>query len=306
MSRKLSYMKGIHSILTTPLNADHSVDYDGLRKNVKFGTSSNVDALIVLGTQGEFYALDTEEKKEIIRVSVEAAEGKKPVIAGTSDSGTLTAVRLTQYAKDVGADAVIVTPPYYAAVSLDNVYSHFEQLNSVGIPIVLYNAPPRQGYNIPPEFLVKLTTQLENIVAIKQATQNIVEQEKTLALLGEKVSVFGGSEAFMYPVLSLGHCGTSTTAATCFPQYFVDMYEAVEAGDHKKAKEMFEGLEPFRRVCEKLGHAAVVKYVSEKYFGLAGGPMRLPLRTPSNEELAEVDEVVKNLRLVKEDTLQNT
>lgn len=305
MSRKLSYMKGIHSILTTPLNEDHSVDYDGLRKNVEFGSASNVDALIILGTQGEFYAFDTDEKKEIIRVTVEAAQGKKPVIAGTSDSGTLPAVRLTQYAKDVGADAVIVTPPYYAAVSLDNVYSHFEQLNSVGIPIVLYNAPPRQGYNIPPEFLLKLT-HLENIVAIKQATQNIVEQEKTLALLGEKVSVFGGSEAFMYPVLSLGHCGTSTTAATCFPQYFVDMYEAVEAGDHTKAKQMFADLEPFRRVCEKLGHAAVVKYISEKYFGLAGGPMRLPLRTPSKEEFAAVDEVVINLGLVQEDTLQNT
>ncbi|MCM3666288.1 dihydrodipicolinate synthase family protein [Mesobacillus subterraneus] len=304
MSRKLSYMKGIHSILTTPLNEDHTVDYEGLRRNVEFGAASNVEALIILGTQGEFYAFDTEEKKEIIRVAVEAAAGKKPVIAGTSDSGTFTAVKLTQFAKDVGADAVIVTPPYYAAVSLDNVYAHFEKLNQVGIPIVLYNAPPRQGYNIPPEFLVKLT-ELENIVAIKQATQNIVEQEKTLALLGEEVSVFGGSEAFMYPVLSIGHCGTSTTAATCFPQYFVDMYEAVGAGDHKKAKAMFDDLEPFRRVCEKLGHAAVVKYISEKYFGLAGGPMRLPLKTPSLEELSIVDDVVKKLGIVKEDTPLN-
>jgi 4-hydroxy-tetrahydrodipicolinate synthase len=304
MSRKLSYMKGIHSILTTPLHQDQTVDYEGLKRNTEFGANSNVDALIVLGTQGEFYAFDTEEKKEIIRVTVEAAAGKKPVIAGTADSGTMTAVKLTQFAKDVGADAVIVTPPYYCAVSMDGVYAHFEQLNQVGIPIVVYNAPPRQGYNLTPEFLVKLC-QLENIVAIKQATQNIVEQEKTLALLGEKVSVFGGSEAFMYPVLALGHCGTSTTAATCFPQYFVDIYEAMEAGDYKKAKVMYDALEPLRRVCEKLGHAAVVKYISEKFFGLAGGPMRLPLRTPSLEELQVVDAIVKDLGIVQEDTLVN-
>ncbi|MED4017715.1 dihydrodipicolinate synthase family protein [Sutcliffiella cohnii] len=298
MTKKLDYMKGIHSILTTPFNEDHSVDYDGLRRNVEFGAKSNVDALIVLGTQGEFYALSETEKKECIRVTVEAANGEKPVIAGTSDSATYTTVQLTQYAKDAGADAVIVTPPYYCAVNFNGVMEHFKALNEIGIPIVLYNAPARQGYNITPDQLVQLC-ELENIVAIKQATQNIVEQEKTLSLLSESVSVFGGSEAFMYPVLTMGHHGTSTTAATCFPQYFVDMYNAVQENNFLKAREMFDNLAPFRRVCEKLGHAAVVKYISEKYYGLAGGPMRLPLATPSAEQLKEVDAVVEKLGIVE-------
>ena len=298
MGRKLGYMKGIHTILTTPLNKDQSVDYAGLRKLVEFGAASNVDALIVLGTQGEFYAFTHEERKQIIKNAVEAAAGRKPVIAGTSDSGTWPALELTRYAKEVGADAVIVTPPYYCAVSMKDVTAHFRALNEVGIPIVLYNAPARQGYNITPEQLLQLCREVENIVAIKQATQNIVEQEKTLALLGDLISVFGGSEAFLYPVLAMGHHGTSSTAATCLPQYFVDIYNAIQSGDYNKALAMYNALEPFRRICEKLGHAAVVKYVSERFFGLPGGPMRLPLPTPGEEELKPVDKIIQDLGVV--------
>src|SRR5699024_6276840 len=93
----------------------------------------------------------------------------------------------------------------------------------------------------------------------------------------------------------LGHVGSSTTAATCMPQYFVDIYEAVQSGDLKKAKELYDRLEPFRRVCEKFGQGAVVKYISEKYFGLAGGPVRKPLITPNREQLDEVDSVINQI-----------
>ncbi|ATW27612.1 dihydrodipicolinate synthase family protein [Candidatus Formimonas warabiya] len=293
---KYPWMKGIQTILTTPLHQDQSVDLEGLKKNVDFGAKSKVHALIALGTQGEFYAFDTQERKDIIKATVEANKGRKPVIAGTSDSGTLPALHMTKYAKEVGADAVIVTPPYYSAVTLNDVYRHFEVLNEVGIPMVVYNAPARQGYNLTPDFLQKLCD-LENMVAIKQATQNIVEHEKTLALIGDSVAVFGGSEAFIYPILTLGCVGSSTTAATCFPQIFVDIYDAVEAGNFEQAKKLYDSLEPFRRICEKLGHAAVVKYASEK-IGLAGGPMRLPLPTPSKEQLKAVDPILTQCGLL--------
>lgn len=291
------YMKGIHSILTTPLKEDQSVDLEGLKGIVKFGAASNVHALIVLGTQGEFYAFTHEETKAIIKTAVEAAEGKKPVVAGASAAGTYAAVDLAKFAKEVGADAVIVTPPYYSAVTMDGVYVHFKALNEVGIPIVLYNAPARQGYNLTPEFLSKIAD-LENVVAIKQATQNIVEHEKTLALVGKKAAVFGGSEAFIYPILAIGCVGSSSTAATILPQYFVDIYEAVQDENHEKAKRMYDALEPFRRACEKFGHAAVVKYAAEKFFGLAGGPVRLPLLTPKKEDLAVVDGILKELGVI--------
>lgn len=296
MKKIPEYMKGIHSILTTSLNDDYSVNYQGIKETVEFGAKSNVDALIILGTQGEFYAFTHEETKEIIKSAV-AAKGQKPLIAGTSAAGTYAAVDLTRYAKEIGADAVIVTPPFYCAVTMDGVYTHFQKLNEVGIPIVVYNAPARQGYNISPEFLSKIAD-LENVVAIKQATQNIVEHEKTIALVGKKAAVFGGSEAFMYPVIAIGCVGSSTTAATVFPQYFVDMYEAIINGDHEKARSMYDALEPFRRACEKFGHAAVVKYAGEKFFGLPGGPVRLPVPTPKKEDLVVVDQILKDLGVI--------
>lgn len=298
MNKKEQYpwLKGIQTILTTPLHQDQTVDLEGMKKNVDFGAKSNVHALIALGTQGEFYAFDTQEQKDIIKASVEANAGRKPMIVGASASGTMPALNMTKYAKEVGADAVIVTPPYYAALTLNDAYKHFEVLNEVGIPIVVYNAPARQGYNLTPDFLAKLA-ELENVVSIKQATQNVVEHEKTLALLGDKIPVFGGSEAFIFEALVMGFDGSSTTAATCFPQRFVDIYDAVVAGNIAEAKRLYDGLEPFRRLCEKLGHAAVVKYSSEK-LGLAGGPMRLPLPTPTAEQLKVVDPVLTQCGLL--------
>jgi len=290
-------MKGVHSILTTPLKEDQSINVEGMKQIVDFGAKSNVDALIALGTQGEFYAFTPEECKALIKASVEASNGRKPVVAGTSSSSTYISHDLTKYAKEVGADAVIVTPPYYCAVKPDDVYAHFQVLNEVGIPIVVYNAPARQGYGLTPDFLSKVAD-LENVVALKQASQNIVEIEKTLAVLRDKVAVFGGSEAFMYSAISLGCVGSSTTAATCFPQIFVDMYEAIVNDNNAEARRIYDALEPFRRVCEKFGHAAVVKYSCEKFFGLPGGPMRLPLPTPKKEDLQVVDSIVKQIGLV--------
>ncbi len=294
--KQFPWLKGIQSILITPLNHDQSLDLEGLRKIVDFGARSSAHILVALGTQGEFYGFDSAELRDIIRVSVETNAHRKPMIVGTSCAGTIPTLELTRYAKDVGADAVMITPPYYVKVGLEEVYRHFAVLNEVGIPIDVYNNPARQGYNMPPEFLARLA-ELENVVAIKQATNNVVELQNTIALLGDKLQVFGGSESFIFAALALGFVGSSSTASSCFPDVFVSIYDHMMQGDFASAKAIFDSLEPFRKVCNKFGAAATVKHACE-LIGLPGGPMRYPLPTPNEAQCEEIDAALKTCGLI--------
>ncbi len=288
------YHKGIHTILTTPLHDDYEIDFAGLEQNTAFGADSNAHALVVLGTQGEFPTFSTEERKQIIRSTVEAADGKKAVVAGTSHSNTREALELTQYAQEVGAAGVLVTPPYFSQVTWEGVYGHFKTLSDeADIDIWIYNAPERAGFNTTPAHLVELS-ELDNVVAVKQASRNIMELEQTVSLVGDRLTIFGGSEAMMWPCFALGMVGSSTTGATFMPQYFVDMYEAAVERRWDDGAALYERLAPLRRLAAAKGHAAVVKAASE-LVGLAGGPVRPPLTTPSADELADLKSILSDL-----------
>lgn len=293
--KKLNFLHGIHTILTTPFKANsYDLDLEGHKKNVEFAAKSNAHALVCLGTQGEFHSLNSDEQKQIMKVTVETNAGRRPVVCGTAHSSTLEAQALTQYAKDIGADAVLMTPPYYSAVNWKGVHAHFERIaNSVDIPIIIYNAPDRVGFNVTADHLVELA-KLENVVAIKQASRNIMELEESVSMAGDLLAVFGGSEAMMWPCLALGMVGSSSTAASFMPQYFVDIYEASVKGDIKKGYEMYMKLAEFRRLSKKLGHAAVVKAAMDKV-GLVGGPMRPPLVTPAPADLATLDKILSDI-----------
>lgn len=294
MSRQLDFLHGIHTILVTPLTPDYQLDEKGLEKNVAFAADSNAHALVCLGTQGEFPSFSTEERKRIMEITVETAKGKIPVVCGTSHSSTKEALELTQYAEEIGADAVMVTPPYFSQVKWEGVYEHFATLDrESSIPIILYNAPERAGFNLTPQHLVQLA-ELENVVAVKQATRNIIDLEESVSLAGDKLAVFGGSEAMIWPCLALGMVGSSTTAASFMPQYFVDLYQAAVERRFQDGLDMYMRLAPFRRLSKQYGHAAVVK-ASLEILGLAGGPVRPPMTTPSKEDLSELPKILADL-----------
>ncbi len=294
MDQHLPFLHGIHTILITPFTSDYGLDLSGHRRNVEFAAKSNAHALVCLGTQGEFHSLNSDEQKQIMKATVEANAGRKPVICGTAHSSTLEAQELTRYAKEVGADAVLMTPPYYSQVTWKGVYDHFARIASkVDLPIVLYNAPDRAGFNLTPEYLAKLA-EIDQVVAVKQASRNIMEIEETISQVGGKMAVFGGSEAMMWPVMALGAVGSSSTAASFMPQYFIDMYQAAINGNYRLGQSMFARLAPFRMLSKRLGHAAVVKAAMDRV-GLAGGPMRPPLVTPKNEDFAELDAILESI-----------
>lgn len=294
MKQEPNFLHGVHTILVTPLKSNYDLDEAGLTKDVEFAAKSNAHAIVCLGTQGEFPSFSKEESKHIMRITVEAAAGRKPVVCGTSHSSTREAVDLTRYAEEIGADAVLLTPPYFSQVNWKGVYDHFVTIDKeTSVPIILYNAPERAGFNLTPDYLVKLS-ELENIVAVKQASRNIIELEETVSQVGDKMAVFGGSEAMMWPCLTMGMVGSSTTAASFMPQYFVNLYQAAVERRFQDGLDMYMRLAPFRRLSKKHGHAAVVKAAMDR-IGLAGGPVRPPLATPSKDDLNELDGILENL-----------
>lgn len=294
MKKELNFLHGIHTILVTPFKKNYELDIEGHKKNVDFAAKSSAHALVCLGTQGEFHSLNSDEQKQIMKATVEANAGRKPIICGTAHSSTLEAEALTKYAKEIGADAVLMTPPYYSQVTWKGVHDHFARISqNVDMPIIMYNAPDRVGFNLTPEHLVQLSA-LDNVVGVKQASRNIMELEESVSQAGSKLAVFGGSEAMMWPCMALGMVGSSSTAASFMPQYFVDIYDAYKQGRMQEGYDKFMALAPFRRLSKKLGHASVVKAAMDR-IGLVGGPMRPPLVTPSEADLKELDGILASI-----------
>ena len=267
--------RGIHTILTTPFREDLSLDREGMARNVSFAADSPAHVLVVLGTQGEFAAVTDEERLEVMRIAVEANQGRKPIMLGVSHSGTVAAVELTRYAKELGADAVMATPPYFNNVNDASILDHFRRIAEVGVPVFLYNAPPRVGYSLRPALIAELAD-LAGVAGIKQATQNTRELDETVALAADKMALIGGAEAMIWPCLALGMIGNTATTASFWPESVVEIYDAAVRGDAHEAQTLYLRLAEYRMLCKAAGHAAVVK-AGMDMVGLAGGPVRPPL-----------------------------
>lgn len=290
----LDKWKGIHTVLITPFKSDFSLDLEGHRRNVDFAAASSAHVLVCLGTQGEFSSLSIDERKAVMRVTVDAAKGRKPVLCGTGSSSTFEVIELNRYAKDIGADACMVTAPYFAEVATEGVIDHFRRIGEASkLPIFLYNAPARAGFNLTPQLLPRLA-ELPNIIGIKQATRNVTELEETVTAAKDKLLVIGGAEAMIWPCLALGMAGSTSTGASFMPEPMVAMYDAALKGKFKEGIEMYFRQAAFRQVAKVLGHAAAVK-VGMDYVGLAGGPVRPPLCTPNAEQRRKVEQIIKEL-----------
>lgn len=290
---KLQKWHGIHTVLITPFRNDFALDLEGHRRNVEFAAKSSAHILVCLGTQGEFSSLSLEERKALMRATVEMTRGRKPVICGTGSSSTLEVIELNRYAKDIGADAVMVTAPYFAEVTTEGVVEHFERIgDACDIPMFLYNAPARAGFNLTPQLLPRLA-EVKSIVGVKQATRNVTELEETMTAVADRMVVIGGAEAMIWPCLALGMHGNTSTAASFMPDPMVKIYEAARAADFRTGLKLYNDQADLRALAKSLGHAAVVK-VGMDYVGLAGGPVRPPLRTPDAAQRTRIEKALQD------------
>ena len=228
----MAIFKGAGVAIVTPFHEDGSIHFEKFAQLVEDQIAGGTDAIIVCGTTGESSTLTHEEHLEMIRFCVETVKGMVPVVAGTGSNCTETAVYLSKEAQKYGADALLLVTPYYNKATQNGLYAHYKKVaDSVELPIILYNVPSRTGCNILPQTAVRLCTEVENIVGIKEASGNISQIAKLQSLADGKVDVYSGNDDQIVPILSLGGKGVISVLSNVAPRQTHDICQKFFEGD---------------------------------------------------------------------------
>ncbi|MEM0505185.1 MAG: dihydrodipicolinate synthase family protein [Sulfolobales archaeon] len=308
-------MKGaVLVVQMTPFTRDDEVDVEGLRENTRYLISVSRGrplALVPCGSNGEFYAMKEDEIKKVIKVVVDEAGGKVPVIAGTGAAGTKIAVELSKYSQDVGADGVQVVLPYYHVPDEEGMYLHYKKIaEAVDIGVMIYNNPSVSKAYVRPTLMRKLA-EIPNIVGVKENTPFIDVFYQQVKAVGHKIPIVQGRGEWWYAAtLPYGARGFVSGLANFMPEFSLELLKAGSEGDWKKVHELIRRLEPLdefiAKMREKYGPSTSVLqppyttsyiYMSVRkaamdLIGLRGGRMRLPLVDLKDEDKAELEKVL--------------
>ncbi|WP_457568437.1 4-hydroxy-tetrahydrodipicolinate synthase [Desulfurobacterium sp.] len=239
--------EGIHVAIPTPFK-NGKVDEEALREHIEFLIEGGVSGIVPCGTTGESATLSYEEHEEVIAITIEQVKGRVKVIAGTGSNSTKEAIELTAYAKKAGADGALLITPYYNKPNQEGLYLHFKAIaDAVDIPVVLYNVPGRTGVNMLPETVARLAD-IENIVAIKEATGSTNVATEIVNLCGDKIEVLSGDDLTFYPLLAVGGKGVISVTANLVPDRMVKMYRAFADGDIEEARRIHLDLYPLHKI----------------------------------------------------------
>lgn len=267
--------------LITPLHADGSVDYDTLRKLVEWHIAEGTNCIGVVGTTGESPTVSVEEHCEIIRVSVEQAAGRVPIMAGCGANCTREAIELSEYAKKVGADCTLQVVPYYNKPTQEGIYQHFKAISeAVDIPMVLYNVPGRTVADMTPETALRLA-QLPNVIGIKEATGNLDRASWLIKQAPKGFHIYSGDDPTAVALILLGGHGNISVTANVAPRAMAQMCAAALEKDARRAVELNMSLLPLHKHLFVEPNPIPVKWALAR-MGKAGGTLRLPL-TPLSE-----------------------
>jgi len=267
--------------LITPLHDDGSVDYDSLRKLIDWHIAEGTNCIGVVGTTGESPTVDVEEHREIIRVAVEQAAGRVPIMAGAGANSTHEAIELSEYAKKVGADCTLQVVPYYNKPTQEGIYQHFKAIvEAVDIPVVLYNVPGRTVADMTPETALRLA-KLPGVIGLKEATGNIERAAWLIKQAPKGFGIYSGDDPTAVALMLLGGHGNISVTANVAPRGMAELCKAAMAGDTKRAVELHMGLLPLHKQLFVEPNPIPVKWALAR-MGKAGGTLRLPL-TPLSE-----------------------
>lgn len=267
---------GVNPALITPFTKDGSkVDEATFRRLIRHCIDDlGVSGLVPAGTTGEFTSLSTKEHKQVVKIAVEEAAGKVPVIAGAGASNTKTTIELVKWAKKVGADATLVVTPYYMRPTLRGLYEHYRLVDEVGLPILLYNIPQCTGLEMPWQIVEDLAD-LENIVGLKDSSGQLKLILAVLEKVGSQIKVLCGHDEVVYPALASGCSGCILASAQLIGDIWVDMLKKVQSGKFTDAVALQLKVQKLTRLIVGSGAAGVKSAL--KMMGVPVGKPRLPL-----------------------------
>ena len=288
----MSIFTGAGVAIVTPMTETGEVNYKKLGELLDYQIENGTDSIIICGTTGEASTLTHEEHLETIRYAIDKVAKRIPVIAGTGSNCTDTAVYLSQEAEKFGADGLLLVSPYYNKATQKGLIAHFTKIaNSVKIPVILYNIQGRTGVNITPETIAYLAHNVENIVAVKEASGNISQVAKIAQLAGDELDIYSGNDDQIVPLLSLGGKGVISVLSNIAPKETHDIVAKYMEGDvagslalQLKAIPLIEQL-----FCEV--NPIPVK-AALNLMGWEVGPLRMPLTTMEEEHQKKLKEAM--------------
>lgn len=281
---KNTVFKGMATAMVTPMTPT-GVDYEALARFIEFQIASGINALVAVGTTGESATLSPEERKEVIRFTVEKVAGRVPVIAGTGTNNTEHVLEYTRSACDCGADAVLVVTPYYNKATQNGLFAHYTAVaDASSKPVILYNVPSRTGCNLLPETVARLAEH-PNIAGIKEASGNMAQVVDIFARCGDKIDVYSGEDGLTVPMLSMGGAGCISVLSNVVPKLAVEMCDKFFAGDIAGAAELQKRTLPLINAlfCE-VNPIPAKAAVSAMGFGNEHVRMPLSLLEPANRQ----------------------
>ena len=298
MTKPFQPITGSIPALVTPMLADGSVDYDTLRKLIDWHIAEGTDCIGVVGTTGESPTVNVEEHREIIRVSVEQAKGRVPIMAGCGANSTAEAIELAKFAKSVGADCQLQVVPYYNKPTQEGLYQHFKAIAEAvpDLPIILYNVPGRSVADMLHETVLRLA-EVPGIVGIKEATGNIERAQWLIRDLPKEFAVYSGDDPSAVALMLCGGKGNVSVTANVAPRLMHELCVAAMAGNVQKAMEIQFKLMPVHKNLFVEANPIPVKWAMAR-MGLCGGTLRLPMTGLSKSQQPVVEAALRASGLI--------
>ncbi len=284
--------------MVTPMLEDGSVDYASLRKLIDWHIAEGTDCIGVVGTTGESPTVNVEEHREIIRVSVEQAKGRVPIMAGCGANSTAEAIELAKFAKSVGADCQLQVVPYYNKPTQEGLYQHFKAIAEAvpDLPVILYNVPGRSVADMQHETVLRLA-QVPGIVGIKEATGNIERAQWLIRDLPKEFAVYSGDDPSAVALMLCGGKGNVSVTANVAPRLMHELCVAAMAGHAQKAMEIQFKLMPMHKNLFVEANPIPVKWAMAR-MGLCGGTLRLPMTELSKSQQPVVEAALRASGLI--------
>jgi 4-hydroxy-tetrahydrodipicolinate synthase len=279
--------QGVYPAMVTPFTNKEEIDVEGVRSNIAYLQKGGVAGLVPCGSTGESATLTHDEHKKLVELTVEAAS--VPVIAGTGSNNTAEAVELTRYAQDAGADAALLIVPYYNKPMKSGLIKHFSAIaEACEIPLILYNIPGRTGINMDAETISTMAHEYSNVAAVKEASANFSQISDIVELTNDlDFSVLSGDDGLTLPMMALGATGVISVTANILPKQMGQLTQFCLDGNYAKAREVHYQLAPLFKALFIETNPIPIKKACD-LLGLAGGPLRLPLTTMAEPNVAKL------------------
>jgi 4-hydroxy-tetrahydrodipicolinate synthase len=292
-------IEGIIPALITPMNEDETLNRYGLREIIDYVINGGVHGIFILGSQGESFALNPDEKRQVIESSIEATAGRVPVYVGTGMITTHQSVQMTRLARELGADAVSVITPCFIKPSQDELIEHYKAIAEAAdsMPVLLYNNPMRTNVSIDPATVVKLA-EINNILGMKDSSADLIQTMKYIdATRDMDFSVLVGNDASIFATMLAGGKGAVAATANVAPALIVGIYNAIKTGDIYKARDLQYKLFPIRNAFS-LGTFPVVVKEAMNIMGLPAGPTRKPIQELPADKRGELRDILSKVGLI--------